>query len=107
MLTQNQREKIVASLRDSHRTRVQGPRPSEMFPDVGIADSHAISSMLAQRRVADGATVVGHKIGLTSRAMQAASKFDEPDWAISSTIFVSRLLRRSFARDLSVDLSWA
>ncbi len=80
MLTDEQRAQAVASLLESHRTKVQGRRPSEMFPDIEIADSYAISSAVAEKRVADGAKIVGHKIGLTSKAMQASSKIDEPDY---------------------------
>ena len=80
MLTQEQRETVVASLLKSHETKVQGERPSEMFPKIKIEDSYAISSMLAERRVAEGAKIIGHKIGLTSKAMQASSKIDEPDY---------------------------
>lgn len=80
MLTDDQRRQAVDSLLDSHRTKVQGQRPSEMFPDIEIEDSYAISSMLADAKVAEGRRVVGHKVGLTSKAMQAASKIDEPDY---------------------------
>ncbi len=80
MLTDEQRGEAVASLLESHRTKVQGRRPSEMFPDIEIADSYAISSAVAEARVAEGRKVVGHKIGLTSKAMQASSKIDEPDY---------------------------
>lgn len=80
MLTKEQHAMAVASLLESHRTKTQGQRPSEMFPDIEIADSYAISSMLAERMVADGRRIVGHKVGLTSKAMQAASKIDEPDY---------------------------
>lgn len=80
MLTNEQRQAAVASLQESHRTRRQGKRPSEMFPDIEIEDSYAISSAVADQRVRDGARIVGHKIGLTSKAMQASSKIDEPDY---------------------------
>ncbi|MDQ0314461.1 2-oxo-hept-4-ene-1,7-dioate hydratase [Amorphus orientalis] len=80
MLTDDQRREAVASLLESHRTKVQGRRPSEMFPDIEIEDSYAISSMVAEAKVAEGRKVVGHKIGLTSKAMQASSKIDEPDY---------------------------
>ncbi len=80
MLTREQKMKVVESLEESKRTKIQGPRPSEMFPEIGIEDSYAISSTLAERRVAEGARIVGHKIGLTSKAMQAASEIDEPDY---------------------------
>jgi 2-oxo-hept-3-ene-1,7-dioate hydratase len=31
-------------------------------------------------KIAEGRTVRGHKIGLTSRAMQISSQIDEPDY---------------------------
>lgn len=80
MLTEQQRNSAVESLLESHRTKKQGPRPSEVFPEIEIEDSYAISSMVAQKRVREGARIIGHKIGLTSKAMQAASKIDEPDY---------------------------
>jgi len=80
MLTTEQRERVVASLLKSHETKVQGERPSAMFPEIEVADSYAISSMVAERRVAAGRRIIGHKIGLTSKAMQASSKIDEPDY---------------------------
>ncbi len=80
MLSQDQRQAAAESLLRSHETKIQGPRPSETFPDIEIEDSYAISSLVAQRRIAEGRRIVGHKIGLTSKAMQAASKIDEPDY---------------------------
>ncbi|MDT0684559.1 2-oxo-hepta-3-ene-1,7-dioic acid hydratase [Roseicyclus sp. F158] len=80
MLSEEQRAEAVASLLESHRTKVQGERPSQMFPGIEIEDSYAISSAVAARKVKDGARIVGHKVGLTSRAMQASSKIDEPDY---------------------------
>jgi 2-oxo-hept-3-ene-1,7-dioate hydratase len=80
MLSEDQRAEAVASLLESHRTKIQGKRPSEMFPDIEIEDSYAISSAVAQERVRQGRKIVGHKIGLTSKAMQASSKIDEPDY---------------------------
>lgn len=80
MLSEEQRQRAIESLLESHRTKVQGQRPSEMFPEIEIADSYAISSGVAQALVAQGARIIGHKVGLTSKAMQAASKIDEPDY---------------------------
>ena len=80
MLSQKERDQAVASLLNSHETKVQGERPSQMFSHIEIEDSYAISSAVAEKRVASGAKVIGHKIGLTSKAMQAASKIDEPDY---------------------------
>ncbi|MFV0474055.1 MAG: 2-oxo-hept-4-ene-1,7-dioate hydratase [Pikeienuella sp.] len=80
MLTEAERAEVVASLKEAHRTRVQCQRPSARFPHIEIEDSYAISSALAEARVKEGARIIGHKIGLTSKAMQAASKIDEPDY---------------------------
>ena len=80
MLTEEQRAEAVATLLEAHRTKVQATRLSETFPDIEIADSYAISSAVADHRRGQGAKIIGHKIGLTSKAMQAASKIDEPDY---------------------------
>ena len=80
MLTDEQRQQVVDSLLESHATKIQGKRPSEMFPDIQIEDSYAISSAFADANVKAGNKIVGHKIGLTSKAMQASSKIDEPDY---------------------------
>ena len=89
MLTDSQRREAADALLESHRTKVQGMRPSERFPEIEIADSYAISSMVADDIVAGGDNVVGHKIGLTSKAMQAASKIDEPDYGY---LFASQVM---------------
>lgn len=80
MLNDKERDVVVRSLLDSHRTKVRGQRPSELFPNIEIADSYAISSLVAEERMKAGARVVGHKIGLTSKAMQASSSVDQPDY---------------------------
>lgn len=80
MLTDAQRQKAVASLLESHKTKVQGERPSAMFPQIEIEDSYAISAMVADEMVNRGLKMIGHKVGLTSKAMQASSKIDEPDY---------------------------
>jgi 2-oxo-hept-3-ene-1,7-dioate hydratase len=47
-----------------------------------IGDSYAIQQLWADARVKAGARVVGHKIGVTSRAIQIASKMTEPDYGV-------------------------
>lgn len=80
MLTEDQRRAAAEGLLRSHETKIQGERPSVLYPDIEIEDSYAISSMVVQKKVEGGHKIVGHKIGLTSKAMQAASKIDEPDY---------------------------
>src|SRR5207253_11459405 len=50
------------------------------WPDITIEDAYAIQSLVVKHKVAAGARVVGHKIGLTSKAMQQSSQIDEPDY---------------------------
>lgn len=45
-----------------------------------ISDAYAIQRHNVERRIAAGRVVVGHKIGLTSRAMQMMLGVDEPDF---------------------------
>jgi hypothetical protein len=49
------------------------------FPD-DVEDGYAISRAWVAHKIAEGRTVKGHKIGLTSRAMQQSSQIDEPDY---------------------------
>jgi 2-oxo-hept-3-ene-1,7-dioate hydratase len=49
-------------------------------PELTIDDAYAVQQAWIDLQVADGATVVGRKIGLTSRAMQQQMKIDEPDF---------------------------
>src|SRR3954447_12746660 len=49
---------------------------------MAIEDSYAVQALWATRRAAAGHRIVGHKIGLTSRAMQAATGITEPDYGV-------------------------
>ena len=55
-----------------------------------IADSYAIQREWVRLQCDAGRKVVGHKIGLTSRAMQLASQITEPDYG---TLLDSMVLR--------------
>ena len=46
-----------------------------------IEDGYAIQREWVKLEIADGRTIKGRKIGLTSRAMQQASQITEPDYA--------------------------
>src|SRR5690242_350459 len=53
---------------------------SKTWPDITIEDAYAISTEVTRRKIAAGAKLIGHKIGLTSKAMQQSSQIDEPDY---------------------------
>lgn len=80
MLDQDIRRSLAAELHESEKTRVQLAHFSKRFPEMEIADSYAIQREWVKRKVAEGRVVKGHKIGLTSRAMQISSQITEPDY---------------------------
>ena len=80
MLPASAIEQLAAELHESERSRVQVEHFSKRFPDMTIEDGYAVSRAWVKRKLAEGRTVKGHKIGLTSRAMQVSSQIDEPDY---------------------------
>src|SRR5690242_47488 len=66
-------------LHQAEKTRTQIRQLSQEFPDISIADAYAIQKAWIDVKIADGRRVKGHKIGLTSKAMQSALNIDEPD----------------------------
>jgi 2-oxo-hept-3-ene-1,7-dioate hydratase len=80
MLTDDERRRGAEDLYNADRERRVIPQLSRTFPAIELEDAYAIQSMWAEKRIADGARIIGHKIGLTSRAMQMASKITEPDY---------------------------
>ncbi|HEV2363338.1 MAG TPA: 2-oxo-hepta-3-ene-1,7-dioic acid hydratase [Caulobacteraceae bacterium] len=73
---------IAAALEAAEASRTQIGQISRAIPDVSIADAYAIQKAWIQAKLKAGARVIGHKIGLTSRAMQRSSNIDEPDYGV-------------------------
>ena len=67
------------SLHRAEKTRTQIRQLSLEFPDITIDDAYAIQKARIEIKLAEGRVVKGHKIGLTSKAMQSALNIDEPD----------------------------
>ena len=80
MLPSDVIEQLAAELHASERSRVQVEHFSKRFPGMTVEDGYAISRAWVKTKLAGCRTVKGHKIGLTSRAMQLASQIDEPDY---------------------------
>ena len=72
--------RLAAELQQSQTTRVQVEHFSKRFPGMTIEDGYRVSRAWVAQQVQAGAQVIGHKIGLTSRAMQISSQIDEPDY---------------------------
>jgi 2-oxo-hept-3-ene-1,7-dioate hydratase len=73
-------QKLAAELDESEKSRVQVEHFSKRYPGMTIEDGYAISRAWVGMKIAEGRQVRGHKIGLTSRAMQQSSQIDEPDY---------------------------
>jgi 2-oxo-hept-3-ene-1,7-dioate hydratase len=80
MFPQDLVSQLAGELDQSERTRVQLEQFSRRFPGMTIEDGYAVSRAWVQHKIAAGRKVIGHKIGLTSRAMQLSSQIDEPDY---------------------------
>lgn len=71
---------LAAELDHSEKTRVQVEHFSKRYPGMSVEDGYAISRAWVQMKIAEGRVAKGHKIGLTSRAMQISSQIDSPDY---------------------------
>jgi len=81
MLSDAERKKAADILMQAAKDRKQATQLHVTFPAITIEDSYAISTEVMRRRCAqEGRTVIGHKVGLTSKAMQRSSMIDEPDY---------------------------
>jgi 2-oxo-hept-3-ene-1,7-dioate hydratase len=82
MVSEAQRQVAAESLLNAQHSRVVILQLSKSYPEMTLEDSYDVQRRYAALRVKDGARVIGRKIGLTSRAMQMASKMTEPDYGV-------------------------
>jgi len=80
MLSAAERAKAADILMEANKTKKQAVQLTTTFPNITIEDSYAISTEVANRKIKAGAKLIGHKVGLTSKAMQRSSMIDEPDF---------------------------
>lgn len=80
MLSEVQISAAARRLHEAEQSRVQTRQLSLDHPDITIEDAYAIQRVWVAMKVAEGRSIRGHKIGLTSRAMQQSSQIDEPDY---------------------------
>lgn len=71
---------VAGALRDAEADREPIRPLTDSCPSLTVADAYAIQAQNTERRIAAGAKLVGHKIGLTSLAMQEMLGVDEPDY---------------------------
>ncbi len=80
MLNATDRERAATLLIEAERSGVPCQQLDRLFPDIDIADSYAIQKRIIDDKLSRGAVLRGHKIGLTSKAMQSTVGINEPDY---------------------------
>ena len=73
-------QQLAAELQQSQQTRTQVEHFSRRHPGMTVEDGYRIGRAWVNLEKSAGKKVIGHKIGLTSRAMQISSQIDEPDY---------------------------
>ena len=79
-MNDDQRHAAAAALYRAERTREWIEPVTATWPDATIEDAYAIGQLVTDMKVADGRTIMGHKIGYTSAAMREAFGAMEPDY---------------------------
>ncbi|OMC30961.1 2-keto-4-pentenoate hydratase [Mycobacterium sp. GA-1841] len=80
MLSDEVRAQLAADLAQAERSRVPMTPLTDGHPDIDVVDAYEIQLINIRQRVAEGAKIVGHKVGLSSKAMQDMMGVDEPDY---------------------------
>lgn len=80
MLTSQTIQALARELHQAEQSREQTRQLSLRYPEITIEDAYAIQREWVAAKIAEGRSLKGHKIGLTSKAMQASSQIDEPDY---------------------------
>ena len=80
MLSSAIRAELAAALADAERNRVPTTPLTAAHPDIDVVDAYEIQLINIRARLDDGARVIGHKVGLSSEAMQKMMGVDEPDY---------------------------
>lgn len=80
MLSVAEREELAAELALAERDRTALDPLTSRHPGIDVVDAYEIQLVNIRQRIAAGARVVGHKVGLSSATMQQMMGVDEPDY---------------------------
>ncbi|HSV41298.1 MAG TPA: 2-keto-4-pentenoate hydratase [Nocardioidaceae bacterium] len=80
MLSPEVRNQVADVLAAAERDRAAIPKVVETFPGMDVVDSYEVQLINIRRRLEAGATIRGHKVGLSSHAMQEMMGVEEPDY---------------------------
>jgi len=91
-LNNETRDELAASLHEAHETG-EPIAPITDGRSLTKADAYDIQSKFVNRRIAEGAAVTGHKVGLTSEGIQEQLGVNEPDFGrLLDTMFVDDMV---------------
>lgn len=77
----NQMDQLADELWEARMTRTPIPQPSAgAYTSLDVDAAYGVQTRNVQRRIETGEIVIGHKIGLTSLAMQRQLGVDQPDF---------------------------
>lgn len=79
MIDEQTAQAEAALLDEAERSADQMRQTTSVHAELTLEDAYAVQAAWRDLKVARGETIVGHKIGLTSRAMQAAMNITTPD----------------------------
>lgn len=79
MLSKEQIATAAESLDAAEKSRKQVRQLSQQHPEITVADAYAIQQAWIDKKLKSGRSIIGYKIGLTSKAMQLALNINEPD----------------------------
>jgi 2-keto-4-pentenoate hydratase len=71
---------LADALARAERERAPIEPLTDEHPDLSASEAYEIQRLGVTRRLGDGARIVGHKVGLTARAMQQMFGVNEPDY---------------------------
>ncbi|MEW6640234.1 MAG: 2-oxo-hept-4-ene-1,7-dioate hydratase [Pseudomonadota bacterium] len=74
--------RLARRLDEAEQTKTLITMFTQEYPDLTIEDAYAIQRAWTQLQLQRGRVVKGHKIGLTSKAMQSAVGIAEPDFGV-------------------------
>jgi 2-keto-4-pentenoate hydratase len=81
-MNESARSDAAGALLDAYRTREAIKPLVAECPDLTIDDAYAIQQLQVQSWLGSGHVLKGHKVGLTSAAMQQQMGVDQPDFGV-------------------------
>lgn len=88
-ITEEQARAEAALLDEAERTASQVRQTTSVHHSMTLDDAYRVQAAWLDLRLTRGEHLVGHKIGLTSRAMQQAMRIDTPDSGFLTDAMVS------------------